>query len=74
MGYTEVATNDAMPSGSVLLVELLLDMLGHVLLYTVLLERLSTPHPRKQRKENPPISFRIAEHRTPCPNKRHPLE
>lgn len=36
---TEVATDDAVPSGAVLLVELLLDMLRDVLLHTVLLER-----------------------------------
>lgn len=36
---TEIATNNAMPSGSMLLIELLLDILRHMFLYTVLLKR-----------------------------------
>lgn len=68
-GFTEVATDDAMPSGSVLLVELLLDILGDVLLHTVLLDCLSPP-----KQKDTPFSSRIVEHRTPTPNNRHPSE
>jgi hypothetical protein len=40
MSITEVAADDAVPGGPVVLVELLLDVLRDVLLHGVLLERL----------------------------------
>jgi hypothetical protein len=62
MGITEVAADDAVPGGPVVLVELLLDVLRDVLLHGVLLERLRrkqtskfphTPNPSARTGPNP---------------------
>ena len=66
---TKIATNDAMPSGSMSLIELLLYVLCYIFLYIVLLKCLmKTPEEKKTLEVN---KFTILTNK-PRPNEKNP--